>query len=189
MKFEIDLDLLKKVKDLTLNQLVLLSSVLNNSIKLPYDFISLIDKSEAQDLVSRELLTISYKTKNKKTYIVYTETPLLLELLQLDKNPFDEFYDLYPSYITRPDGTKDYLRVNKKNCEKFYKSLVKNDINYHKHILNCLSFYVSQKVMTGKEGYMKNMWKWLTQREWETIESQMKDSKEQIVEQYGTKLY
>ena len=28
-------------------------------------------------------------------------------------------------------------------------------------------------MMTGKLSYMKTMWKWLTQREWEVIEEQM----------------
>ena len=36
---------------------------------------------------------------------------------------------------------------------------------------------------TGKIGYMKTMWKWLVQREWEAIEDQMNE------ESYSTNSY
>ena len=36
-------------------------------------------------------------------------------------------------------------------------------------------------MITGKIGYMKTMWKWLTQREWEVTEEEMQFSMEQDI--------
>lgn len=44
-------------------------------------------------------------------------------------------------------------------------------------------------MLTGKIGYMKTMWKWLTQHEWETYEEQMKVEEPVISNSYGTELY
>jgi hypothetical protein len=45
--------------------------------------------------------------------------------------------------------------------------------------------------MTGKLGYFKTMWKWLTQREWEVIEEQQQynEGNTQITDSYGTTVY
>ena len=59
----------------------------------------------------------------------------------------------------------------------------------HQHIMNCLSFEIDNKMLTGKIGYMKTMWKWLTQNEWETYEEQMKVEEPVISNSYGTELY
>ena len=45
----------------------------------------------------------------------------------------------------------------------------------HEHILKCLNYEIQNKMTTGKLGYMKTMWKWLTQREWEAIEDQINE--------------
>ena len=52
----------------------------------------------------------------------------------------------------------------------------------HDHIMNCLKFEVSQKLATGKIGYMKRMWKWLTSNEWEIYDEQMKEETKPTVE-------
>lgn len=52
----------------------------------------------------------------------------------------------------------------------------------HEHILSCLRYEIDDKLQTGKIGYMKTMWKWLTQHEWECYE-------EQINEQQNAELY
>ena len=43
-------------------------------------------------------------------------------------------------------------------------------------------------MITGKLGYMKTMWKWLTQHEWEVVEEQMSDECNNLYsyEMYGT---
>jgi len=60
----------------------------------------------------------------------------------------------------------------------------------HEHIVNCLKYEIDNKMQTGKIGYMKTMWKWLTQREWETTEEQMKvDTPSTEYYNYGTDIY
>jgi hypothetical protein len=51
-----------------------------------------------------------------------------------------------------------------------------------------LNFELSDKAMTGKLGYMKTMWKWLTSHEWELIEEQMNINQPETTMLYGTKL-
>jgi hypothetical protein len=42
---------------------------------------------------------------------------------------------------------------------------------------------------TGKLGYMKTMWKWITNREWEILADEREFEKQQKVEDpYGSKL-
>ena len=51
----------------------------------------------------------------------------------------------------------------------------------HEHLIKCLQFEIDNKMITGKIGYMKTMWKWLTQREWEVTEEEMQFSMEQDI--------
>ena len=73
----------------------------------------------------------------------------------------------------RPDGTKGFLRSNINKCRKEYNRTVGKSKAMHEHIMNCLRKEIDDKMMTGKLGYMKTMWKWITQHEWEAIEEQM----------------
>ena len=60
----------------------------------------------------------------------------------------------------------------------------------HNHIMACLRYEIDDKMRTGKMGYMKTMWKWLTQHEWETYDEQMKLDKPSTIDNYnyGTEL-
>ena len=91
----------------------------------------------------------------------------------------------------RPDGTKGFLRSNINKCRNEYKKIVGKSRAMHEHILECLKFEVSSKMMTGKLGYFKTMWKWLTQREWEVIEEQLQYEQGETVNEisYGTTIY
>ena len=42
------------------------------------------------------------------------------------------------------------------------------------------------KMLTGKMGYMKTMWKWLTQHEWEALEEEMQNT---IIDSNNTRNY
>ena len=60
------------------------------------------------------------------------------------------------------------------------------------HIMKCRKFEVDNKMITGKLGYFKTMWKWLTQREWEVIEEQLQyEQGNNLVnnDSYGTTVY
>ena len=187
MILEIDTSILDRISDLSMNQLVFLTLVLSDNQTINQDIqklLSLVNEEEIQELESRKLIT----TKVVDDTTVIKKTKELEELLKEDKSMFDEFYDLFPVYVIRPDGTKGFLRANVNKCRKEYNRIVGKSKAMHQHIMNCLSFEIDNKMLTGKIGYMKTMWKWLTQHEWETYEEQMKVEEPIISDSYGTEL-
>jgi hypothetical protein len=81
---------------------------------------------------------------------------------------------------------KAFLQGNSKKCRTLYNKIVKNDTILHNHIIQCLEKEVSDKLMSGKIGYMKTMWKWLTNSEWEIYEEQINEPIKDNL--YGTEL-
>jgi hypothetical protein len=188
MKIEIDLSLLK-IEEISISQLVFLSLVLNN-IKITNqnvrnNLLSRVSEEEKQDLVKKNLMSIN-KTD---TEIVYKVSDHLLSLLKPKYDFFDQFYEQFPTYVIRPDGSKGYLRTNVNKCRHLYNQIVGKSEDEHNHIMDCLTFEIRNKTNIGKLGYMKSMWHWLTNSEWENSEEQMKDA-ESVTEkkQYGTDL-
>lgn len=185
MTLEIRTSLLKKIYDLSLSQLVFLSLVLDNnqkSIKDIATIVSQVNDNEIGDLMDKNLIICEILPNGYE----YKPTEKLLDLAQ-DINSFETFYNMFPTYVNRPDGTKGFLKGNKKKCEQQYKKIIKN-VDYE-HILDCLKYDIDNRTINGKLGYMKTMWKWLTQCEWEVIEEQMNLSNQQLkVHTYGTEL-
>lgn len=177
MILELDTSLLDRL-NISINQLVFITLVLNDIKKVNQDIqklLSLINEEEIQELVSQGLLSIQYDGDTK----VIEKTDKLMDLIKEDKTLFDYFYDEFPAYVDRPDGTKGFLKGNIRKCRKYYGQITRESKAMHEHIMECLRFELEDKAMTGKLGYMKTMWKWLTQHEWETIEEQMKYKEEQ----------
>lgn len=185
MILEIDTSLLKKIENLSINQLVFLSLVLDNNQKTIKDvaaIVSQVSDNEIQDLIDRDLI----KRVEKANKIAYKETDNLISILTTEGQFFDQFKELYPIMVLRPDGTKGFLQGNTKKCRTLYNKIVKNNPVIHKHIMDCLQHEINTKMMTGKIGYMKTMWKWLTNSEWEIYEEQINEPlKEEL---YGTEL-
>lgn len=189
MILELDISILDKIEDLTLGQLVFLSLVLNesqNNYQSVSQLISRVEEAEIQDLIDRELLSVEIIADSK----VYKKTDKLEQLLETSKSMFDEFYELFPAIIVRPDGLKGYLRTNMHKCRKLYNQIIGGSKAKHQHIVSCLRTEISQRMRTNRLGYMKTMWRWLTNQEWEVIEEQMKDEQGSLVhreiETYGT---
>lgn len=188
MILEIDTSILDRVENLSINQLVFLTLVLSDIKSINQDIqklLSLVNEEEIQELESRGLIATSIVDNTT----VIKKTEKLEELLKEDKSMFDEFYDLFPVYVIRPDGTKGFLRANVNKCRKEYNRIIGKSKAMHQHIMKCLSYEIDNKMITGKIGYMKTMWKWLTQHEWETYEEQMKVEEPLISNNYGTELY
>lgn len=188
MILEIDTSILERIENLSINQLVFLTLVLNDNQTINQDIqrlLSLVNEEEIQELENQGLITITKSDSNQ----VISKTSKLIELLKEDKSMFDEFYDLFPVYVIRPDGTRGFLRANVNKCRKEYNRIVGKSKAMHQHICNCLKFEIENKMLTGKIGYMKTMWKWLTQHEWETYEEQMKVEQPLIENNYGTDIY
>ena len=186
MILELDTSLLNKF-NISINQLVFIGLVLNENQTNNQDIqelLSRVNEEEIQDLIQRNIVVVTTSDNNK----IYSPSKELIEFIKKDKdNMFDQFYEVFPVYVIRPDGTKGFLRSNVNKCRKQYNSIVGKSKAMHDHIMACLRFEIEDKMSTGKIGYMKTMWKWLTQHEWECYEEQMQESKN-IIDGYGNSL-
>lgn len=189
MILELDTSLFN-IGEISINQLVFLT-LCKNDIKINnqdvHQFLSRISETEIQSLIDQDLIVCTTQGDNK----VYELSEKLLNFLKEDKTWFDQFYELFPVYVTRPDGTKGFLRANINKCRKEYNRIVGKSKAMHEHLMKCLQFEIDNKMLTGKLGYMKTMWKWLTQREWEVMEEMMQDNdnvSQQNTYGYGTRI-
>lgn len=184
MVLNVNVKLLEKVDNISLNQLVLLSLVLDNNQNSNQDvrkIVSLLTDSEIQDLIDRNLITKEVRPRS----VIYHPTKDLKSLNKSENDYFKELKEIYPTVVTRPDGTAGHLQSNIKRCETYYNKYVKGDESIHRHILDCLNKELQDRMLTGKLGYLKTLWNWLTSHEWENYEEQ---TNTQNVEQYGTRL-
>lgn len=182
MILELDSSLFNKIEDLSINQLVFLTLCLNSNQTNHQDihqFLSRISETEIQQLIDNGYIAITTLDNNT----VYKTTDKLKEILGKKEDYFQLFYNTYPIYVTRPDGTKGFLRGNINKCRKEFNRIVGQSKAMAEHLLECLNFDIQEKTMYGKLGYFKTMWKWLVQHEWESIEEQMNYNS---IETYGT---
>ena len=180
MILELDTSLFDIYGKMSINQLVFLTLVLNENQSNNQDihqFLSRISENEIQEIVDSNIITV-ITSGDSKIYSISEDTR---KHLKQDKSWFDEFYEVFPVYVTRPDGTKGFLRSNINKCRKEYNRIVGKSRAMHEHLIKCLQFEIDNKMITGKIGYMKTMWKWLTQREWEVTEEEMQFSMEQDI--------
>ncbi len=57
------------------------------------------------------------------------------------------------------------------------------------HLIACLNFEVHKKMSEGKLSYMKTMWRWLVDHQWEESEEEMNDNTiDSHANAYGTEL-
>lgn len=184
MILELDTSLLETL-NISINQLVFISLVLNENQKDHQDILKLlsrVNEEEIQDLIQRNIII----TQTMNNGISYQLSDDIINTLRKRNNSmFDEFYETFPVYVIRPDGTKGFLRANVNKCRKEYNRIVGKSRAMHEHIMNCLRYELDDKMRTGKLGYMKTMWKWLTQHEWECYEEQLKVKEEDT---YGTNI-
>ena len=184
MILELDTSLLNKFS-ISINQLVFISLVLNdNQINNQdiHELLSRVNEEEIQDLIQRNIIVVTISDDNK----IYSPSKELLDFIKKnEQSMFDEFYEVFPIYVTRPDGTKGFLRSNVNKCRKEYNRIIGKSKAMHEHIMSCLRYEIDDKLQTGKIGYMKTMWKWLTQHEWECYEEQM-NLEQQTANSYGT---
>lgn len=189
MILELDTSLLDKIENISINQLVLLTLVINENQKTNQNvstLLSRVEETEIQDLVNKDLISVEI-TEN---HIAYSITEKLKQIIKPNKSWFDEFYEAYPIYVIRPDGTKGFLRTNVNKCRQQYCRITGKSLAMHEHIMNCLKYEVDTKLMQGKLGYMKTMWKWLTTCEWEVNEAQINEETKVIAQDtYGTTIY
>ena len=187
MIIEVNTQLLDKVPELNSSQLIFLSMILDKNQPKYQDvrkIVSLISDDEIQYLVQQGLIT-SIERGNS---ITYQPTDKLKEALTLEKSYFDRFYDMYPVYVVRPDGSKSYLRANVNKCRHMFNLKVGNSSAMAEHIIKCLEFELDKKMREGKISYMMTMWNWLSRNQWEVSEEEMQDTEQKATNSYGTEL-
>ena len=123
MILELDTSLLNKF-NLSINQLVFISLVLNdNQINSQdiHELLSRVNEEEIQELINRNIVVVTTSDNNK----IYSPSEELLETIKKDRESmFDEFYEVFPVYVIRPDGTKGFLRANVNKCRKEYNRII-----------------------------------------------------------------
>jgi len=187
MIIEVNTRLLDMEEQINANQLLFLSIVLDKNQPKYQDvrkIVSLISDDEIQYLVQQGLIT-SIERGNS---ITYQPTDKLKEALTLEKSYFDRFYDMYPVYVVRPDGSKSYLRANVNKCRHMFNLKVGNSSAMAEHIIKCLEFELDKKMREGKISYMMTMWNWLSRNQWEVSEEEMQDTEQKATNSYGTEL-
>lgn len=174
--------------DINLNQLIFLSLVLDKNQKSNQDvrnIVSHISDEEISNLIDQQLITSIERGDSGTDYY---PTDKLKLVLKKEKDYFDLFYDMYPVYVMRPDGSKSYLRANINKCRHLFNVKVGSSSAMAEHIIKCLDFELSKKMREGKLSYMMTMWNWLSRNQWEVAEEEMQDTTTQAVNSYGTEL-
>lgn len=187
MILELDISLLKQY-NLTIDQLVFISLLSNGNQKNNQDIrklLSRVNEEEIKDLITRNIVIEIYNNNG----IEFALSDSFRESVRKELDDmFDEFYEAFPVYVIRPDGTKGFLRSNVNKCRKEYNRIVGRSRDMHRHIMDCLQYELDDKAVHGKLGYMKTMWKWLTQREWECYEEQLQYKSTEREDDYGSSI-
>jgi hypothetical protein len=88
---------------------------------------------------------------------------------------FNEFLQVYPASVVRPDGVKDYLRTDLNRARKSYSKITGNKLIIHQSILEALRFEILLRKKENNLAYMKKLPKWLASEEWKIYEQRIKD--------------
>jgi hypothetical protein len=187
MIIEVNTKLLDSFPELNSNQLLFLSIVLDKNQPKYQDvqkIVSLISDEEIQYLIDNLLV----ESIERGDLLTYSPTDKLKESIKLNKDYFDLFYEMYPVYVMRKDGTKSYLRANVNKCRHFFNSKCGKSSAMAEHIIKCLDYEISKRMREGSISYMMTMWNWLTRSQWEAIEEEMQDSNKTTANLYGTEL-
>lgn len=188
MIIEVNTKLLDLPEQINMNQLVFLSMVLDKNQKSyqnVHKVISLISEDEISYLINQGLIT----SITKSNAITYLPSDRLKAHMLVKEDYFDKFYSMYPVYVMRPDGSKAYLRANVHKCRHLFESTVGNNEEIAQHLIDCLSHEIDKKTREGKISYMKTMWRWLVDHQWEESEIEMQEENKPVTQSaYGTEL-
>ena len=187
MIIEVNTKILDENPELNANQLLFLSIVLDKNQPKYQDvrkIVSLISDDEIQYLLDQHLVN----SIGRGDSVTYEPSEKLLQQVTLKKEYFDLFYDMYPVYVVRADGSKSYLRANVNKCRHFFNTKCGRSSAMAEHLIKCLDYEVSKRMREGSLGYMMTMWNWLTRSQWEAVEDEMNDNSKISVNSYGTEL-
>lgn len=188
MIIELNTKLLDIPEQLNMNQVVFLSMILDkNQTTKNQDvrkIVSLISDEDISYLLQQNLIT----SIEKGGFIIYEATDKLKNYFSNEKSYFDLFYEQYPTYVLRPDGSRAFLRANVNKCRHLFNTYCGKSSAMAEHLIECLNFECHKKMSQGKIGYMKTMWRWLVDHQWEEAEEEMESTVDTIQNSYGTEL-
>ena len=187
MIIEVNTKLLDLEEPINSNQLIFLSIVLDKNQPKYQDvrkIVSLISDDEIQYLIEHNLIV----SIERDDSITYQPTDKLKNFMTPSKDYFDLFYEMYPVYVVRADGSKCYLRANVNKCRHFFNTKCGRSSAMAEHIIKCLDYEVSKRMREGSLSYMMTMWNWLTRNQWEAVEEEMQDTELKANNSYGTEL-
>lgn len=188
MVLELDTKLFDKLSPLSLSQFVFISMITGYMNDPDMDIsefpLDILDWTEIDSMIP-EWITLETRNDGAK---IYRHSKKLEDLLSNTITMFDEFMNEFPSVVIRTDGSKSYLKTNINKSRVQYNKIVGKSRSKHEHIMKCLKAEISDKMRTGKLPYMKTMWKWLVNCEWEVYEEMMKGESviESQIDTYGT---
>ena len=186
MIIEVNTRLLDAFPELNSNQLLFLSMILDKNQPKYQDvrkIVSLISDEEISYLTTQQLVTAIESGES----ITYQPSDKLISAVKKEKDYFDLFYDMYPVYVMRSDGSKSYLRANVNKCRHFFNTKCGRSSAMAEHLIKCLDYEISKRMREGSLSYMMTMWNWLTRSQWEAIEEEMQDTTKNVAS-YGTEL-
>lgn len=187
MIIEVNTKLLDLIPDVNSNQLIFLSIVLDKNQKSNQDvrkIVSLISDDEIQYLIQQQWIT----SIERGDSVTYLPTDKLKDGIAPQKDYFDVFYDMYPVYVVRADGSKSYLRANVNKCRHLFNTKCGRSSAMAEHLISCLDYEVNKRMREGSLSYMMTMWNWLTRSQWEAVEEEMTDTTKYQTNTYGTEL-
>ena len=111
---------------------------------------------------------VAYDPSNVNDYKSIEVLPPFMQVVA-KHNKFDELYATYPSKISRPDGSIDYLRKDRRQCENVYSIITKGNQDVHDHVMACLRTELAYRKNNNSMQWMKRLGTWITKREWENF--------------------
>lgn len=186
MIININTDLLLSNK-LNINQFILLQIIAGNN---KITFSKLLHTFPEMEKDLENLLNNGLVKKVGRGNLAYSITDLYKTSI-LSTNLFDEFIELFPTTITRPDGTKEYLKTDVRRSKAKYEKITENRIDMHEHIMKCLQAELRQKQLTSSMKFFKKLYNWLNSETWKEYEHLINTSEQEtelinLTDGYGT---
>lgn len=190
MLINIDTKVLTKYR-ISINQFVILFLVYTEDLKLLEHLVDYRSENiinEVKELINRNFIT--YKSELNDQMINVCNIELKPQALQIfaTNDCFDELLGLFPTVVTRTDGTKDYLKLDLNRTRKAYSKLIGKNRAKHDQIMDCLVLEIQDKTRTGKMGYFTRLPKWVASEGWSAYEHCLNDDTETNTVKYGEQL-
>lgn len=187
MIIEIDTQFLIDNK-ITAHQFIIAKLISENKIPLLKKYIAY---SETLNDLYRDLgqlktagfLSTTFNPRNFISLDTIEVSQKFVKACSFSEDPFDEFFAKYPIKALRPDGTFDYLRVDKDKCRKLYHNIVRKQPTLHTHIMKCMLKEVNDRELKGKISYMKRMPVWLSSESWKAYEDRVESDSNPTLEE------